>query len=91
MNRLTDSSSPLDPQLFPESPTPISTIINSQKVGHHYDYFVSWKNSANSENSWLPFFETPSNLYYIRISILLCFFNHTEEKIRISYLNRVFS
>ena len=64
-NHLTKSSSPLDPQLFPESPTPISTIIDSQKVGRCDDYFVSWKNSANSENSWLPFSEIPSNLYYI--------------------------
>ena len=64
-NRLTDSSSPLDPQLFPESPIPISAIIDSQKVGHHYSYFVSWKFSTDSENSWLPLSEIPSNLYYI--------------------------
>ena len=64
-DRLTDPSSPPDPLLLPQSPTPISTIIDSRKVGRRYDYFVSWKNSADSENSWLPFSEIPNNLYHI--------------------------
>ena len=64
-NHLTNSSSPLKPQLLHETTTPISTIINSQKVGRRYNYFVSWKDSADSENSWLPFAEIPSNLYHI--------------------------
>ena len=43
----------------------ISTIIDSRKVGHRYDYFVRWKNLPESENSWLPFSEISNTLFHI--------------------------
>ena len=48
-----------------QSNVQISTILNSQKVGHRYDYFAHWKNTTDTENSWIPFSDIPNSLFHI--------------------------
>ena len=54
-----------DIELPDETSHKISTIIDSHKVGHRYDYFVRWKDLPKSKNSWLPFSEISNTLFYI--------------------------
>ena len=37
----------------------------SWKVGRRYNYFVHWKNTTDTENSWIPFSDIPNSLFHI--------------------------
>lgn len=63
-DRITTSTTS-DIKLPDNTPNQISTIIDSRKVGRRYDYFIHWKDTADTENSWIPFSEIPNTLYYI--------------------------
>ena len=65
-DRITSQTNPTaSVELLDEPPNRISTIIDSRKVGRRYDYFVHWKDSVDTENSWVPFSEIPNNLFHV--------------------------
>ncbi|TEB14990.1 hypothetical protein FA13DRAFT_1651458, partial [Coprinellus micaceus] len=43
-----------DPALF------ISSFHDCRKVGHRYEYLVRWKNTSDSEDSWLLLSDIPN-------------------------------
>jgi transposase InsO family protein len=51
-----------DPTPFsiPDESPSISSILDCRKVGHRYEYFVSWKNLPSEENSWIPLSDIPT-------------------------------
>ena len=60
------SQSTTDITLSPKVINPeIATILNSRKIGWWYKYLIHWKQSPDSENSWTPFTEIPTMLYFI--------------------------
>ena len=63
-NQIQDTTKPkvdISPETF-ENPE-ISAILDSRKIGHHYDYLIYWKDQLDSENSWTPFAEISTSLY----------------------------
>ncbi|KAJ3476377.1 hypothetical protein NLI96_g11201 [Meripilus lineatus] len=42
-----------------ESP-PISSILDSRKLGQRYEYLVHWKDTSPDEDSWLPLSDIPT-------------------------------
>jgi hypothetical protein len=53
-----------DPIPFSLSEDPVLTIqsiLNCQKIGHRYEYFVHWKSQPESENSWIPLSDIPTS------------------------------
>lgn len=63
-DRITTSNIP-NTELLDESLNQISLILDSRKVGRRYDYFIHWKDTPDTENSWVPFAEIPNNLFHI--------------------------
>ncbi|TFK39229.1 hypothetical protein BDQ12DRAFT_604355, partial [Crucibulum laeve] len=37
----------------------ILSILNSHKIGHHYEYYVRWKDLPELENSWVSLSDLP--------------------------------
>ncbi|GJF00476.1 hypothetical protein PsYK624_167640, partial [Phanerochaete sordida] len=38
----------------------IDSILDCRKIGHRYEYYVSWKSLPEEENSWVPLSDIPT-------------------------------